>query len=202
MAGDGPGEQAVFFAGAAADIVDQQRALAPRPTIRHNPAMGQLAADNAGDHIAGKIGLRVFRESLLRTAAFEKCPHIRHAAMVDIAIRRSEAPDFGIGGKGLFHIQMDQLLQVQPQTIAIGADDHIGTCAGLVRKIAVRIADAVIGLAVNGGDVDLFSRGFDEAGSAVGALGEKRSGGEESDARCGQDIAPGGLHGRNVAKGT
>lgn len=201
MAGNGPCEQAVFFAGAAADIVDQQRPFAPRLAVRNNPAMGQLAANDAGDNIAGQIGLGLLRERLLRTAAFEEGPHIRHAAMVDIAIRRLEPPDFGIGGKGLFHIAMDKRLQIEPQTIAIGTDNNIGAGPRFARKITVGIADAVIGLTVNCGHSNLTARGFDKARRPAVALREQRGGDKQANARSGQKSAPGGLHGRNVAEG-
>ena len=163
MAGDWPRENTVFLLRAAADIVDQQRALALL-AVRNNPAMRELAADDAGDNIAGQIGLGLLGKRLLRPAAFEEGSHIRHAAMIDIAIRRPQPPDFGIGGKGLFHVEMDQLLQVKAQPVAIGADDDIGTGSRPARKVAFGIADAVIGLAVDGGHADLVARRFDKAG--------------------------------------
>ena len=200
MAGDRPGENSVFLLRAASDIVDQQRALALL-AVRDNPAMGQLAADDAGDDIAGQIGLRFLRKGLLRPVAFEECPHVRNAAVIDIAIRFTESPDLGIGGKGLFHIQMDQLLQVKVQPVAIGPDDHIGACSRFPWKIAIGIVDAVIGLAVNGGYSNLTACGLDKARGAGSALGEQKGGSEEGDACDSHEIAASMLHWWSLEEG-
>ena len=45
--------------------------------------------------------------------------------MINVTIRCAKAPDVGIGRKSLFHIQVDQLLQVEIQSVTMGTDDDI-----------------------------------------------------------------------------
>ena len=94
---------------------------------------------------------------------FEEGLEVRDAAVVDVFVRRGEVPVLRVGGKGSFHVLVDELLQI-PAEGAVAADDLIRADAGIGRHVAPWVVE----LHISGVIADLLmgtvQRGMDEAG--------------------------------------
>jgi hypothetical protein len=65
--------------------------------------------------------------------------------MVDVRVGMIEAPFVRISGEPGAHVGIDEGLQVEPEGVAIGADNHIGARALRARYVAVRKGQLRIG---------------------------------------------------------
>src|SRR5215510_16574668 len=113
MADDLPREQYVFNPRAGAYIVDDGVALrAFDLDLTDNPDVRQSGRHIPGDHVAGQIIFRVFRDRSGLALAVEPCHQIGHSAMIDVGVGSARAPFLGIFREVLIHVLVQFFLQI------------------------------------------------------------------------------------------
>lgn len=101
--------------------------------------MRKLPCDGAGDEIARDVVLFVFRHLHGDPASLEIGLKVGHSAVVNISIRPLEAPDFRIFGEVLFHVLMDELLEIKALDSQC-SDYDIGADSFFLRNVTAGIA--------------------------------------------------------------
>jgi hypothetical protein len=166
--------QNIFFPGASANIVDQQRCAEHTGSVGYDPDVRQCAADEAGHNIARAPILGARRQGKLFAMPGQKHLQIGHAAVINVAVCGLQTPFFGVSRKGRFHIGIDQGLQIKAKGIAIGADDDVGAHAFAARHIAIGEGEARIGGVVGGGHTNLLARRRNQGSRAPPGLRKTR----------------------------
>jgi hypothetical protein len=124
---------------------------------------GQFASDGAGDEITGAVVGGVLGDGQGGFLALEEGLEVRHAAVVDVFIRRAEAPVLRVGGKGTLHVLVDELLQIEAEG-AVAADDFVRADAGVGGHIATGVIELHIGGIVADTLAGAVQCGMDETG--------------------------------------
>jgi len=142
---------------AVADVVDDGHLHADGSEDTY---VGQTGVETPGDDVAyfewgrefiagdGNFGCPELGSGAL-PVGFE----VEDAAMVDAGVGSVFAPSFAgrVDVEGAKHVFVDQLLQVEGEGVAGGADDDVGADAGLARDVAVGVGDAgVVGVVAEG----------------------------------------------------
>lgn len=96
VAGDGVGEEVVVFTSAAADVVDDEWGAVGIFLVGDDHDVGAIAGDGAGDKVAGEVFAFVFGDFEGNAASLEVGAEVGDAAVVDVFVRASEAPDSGV----------------------------------------------------------------------------------------------------------
>jgi hypothetical protein len=86
--------------------------------------------------------------------------------VIDVFVGAFEAPDFRVLGEVLFHVLVNQLLEIEVE-LAEGADDDVGANSAFLRDISIGIFESNVRAIISRGDPDLFEGRVDEPG-AVG----------------------------------
>ena len=141
--------------------------------------MRQIARQHPGHQIAGAIVFGAVGNGNGPALACEPGLQIRHATMVDVAVRRTQAPVLRIFREVRAHVLVDQPLQIH----ALGAkraDHHIGTHAARNGHIPTGVGDARVSRVVVDGHADLLPRRADQCarrrrGRGWVASGRRRS---------------------------
>lgn len=170
MAGEGEEEEAVFLGGAAANVVDDEGGAVGGFFIGDDHDVGELTGDGAGDEVAGEVVGFLLGDGKGVALALEVGAEVGDAAVVDAAVGALEAPDFWVGGEVGFHVEMDELLEVEAR-FSERADGDVGTDASVVGDVAIGVGKGDVSGVVAGGDADAGAGGGDDLLS-LGCLGE------------------------------
>ena len=171
MAGEGEGEEVVVFDRAAADVVDDEGLAVAGEAVGDDHDVGAVAAEGAGDDVAGEVVGLLFGHGEGEAAALEKDAEVGDAAVVDVGVGLSQAPDFRVGGEVGAHVEVDELLEVEAGGVAEGADDDVGADAALAGDVAAGVFERDVGGVVAGGHADLGAGGGDEGEGFRGDFG-------------------------------
>ena len=130
------GKENVLLLRTCPDVMqDEGRTIRAKP-VRHDAHMRQVAGQRLGYDITGQIGDWTLRQWHFGSDPRKQRLQVRHPAMVYAAVWCSKAPERGVGRKIGWHVAVDRKLQVDPPTIAQGADHHIGADPPVGRQVA------------------------------------------------------------------
>lgn len=170
MADDLVGEEDVFFLGAGADVVDDERGGAGF-FVGHDADVEQAGIEAPGNDVTGLVGGGGGVGGRQREVlAFEVAHEVGHASVIDVFVGAFESPCFGIDREVIGHVLVDLLLQVGAGG-ADGAHDDIGADAGAQRDVAAGVGEFHVTRIVTGGDADLGTRALHDARGGVGGGG-------------------------------
>ena len=125
--------------------MDDERGSISRLAVAHDHDMRKASRDQAGHEVSGLVVGRLLRHRKRPALALEEALQVRNAPVVDVSVRRLEAPVLRIGIEVRLHVFVDELLQIAPLRIAHRTDHHIDADALLARNISVRIGELLIG---------------------------------------------------------
>lgn len=156
--------EAVFFAGALADVVDDEGETLGVFFVADDHDVRQVGRDGAGDEVAREedVFCEGFIEGDFLMFTDEKGDEVRDATVVDVLVGPFESPVFRISAKAGQHVLMDEFLQVEGGAFAQGANNDIGADSFFPWDIAAGIGEGGVGGIVADGNADLFARGGDD----------------------------------------
>ena len=183
MSGEWELEEAVLTFRPLADVVDDPGRGAAIRCRNDDGDVWEVRGHGAGDEITGQIVGSVLCDGQRGTTPLEKRLQIRHAAVVDVFVGRFEAPDFRIGGKGAFHVLMDEFLQVEAER-SVTANDFIRADAGIGGDITIWVIQPHISRLVTNRELRALHRGLHETfgeGRCCLRMAEADAGKEEAE---------------------
>ena len=163
-----------LFARALTDIVYQQRQTLRAALVRDNADMIEVAWQFQSDQIA-RIERRRNPVGESGTFAAQKNLQIADPPVVDVGVGACEPPAAGVVAKRGAHVGIHERLQVEPEGVAVGADDDVGADAALARDVTAGKGKLDIGRVLNESDTDLRAGGGDK-GSCGHLSRQHRSG--------------------------
>lgn len=183
MPGERIGQERIFLAGAATDIVDHEGNPGGGLAIADDHDVRKIARQEAGDEIAGQVTGKIIggmRQTI--GAAGEEFLEVRDAAVVDVFIGTGKTPDFRVEGEVFLHILMDGLLEIEGKSVAEGTDDDIRTDAALAGYVAAGISKDDVSRIIDESDADLATGGLDHIERPGGNLsGSNGTAGQKSE---------------------
>jgi len=156
-------EETILALRTLTDVVDDPGALAAVWGGDDEGDVGQSASDGTSDEVAGEVVGGILGDGQGGFLALEEGLEIWHAAVVDVFVRRAEAPVLRVGGKGALHVLVDEFLQIEAER-PVAADDLIGTDAGVGGHIAAGVVELHVGGIVANALAGAVERGMDEPG--------------------------------------
>jgi hypothetical protein len=169
-------EEAGFFLGAAADVVDDVGCVVGGLAVGDDHDVREFARDGAGDEVTGEVVGFVGAGGEGVALAIEVGAEVGDAAVVDVGVGFGEVPLLGIFGEVAGHVFVEELLEVLVEGGTEGADDDVGADAAVEGDVAVGVGDFGVGGVVGEGFADLGAGGDDE-GEGGGGCGGAGGGG-------------------------
>jgi hypothetical protein len=137
-------EKNIFFLCPMPDIVDHKRHFIGCLSVGHDTDVEDTLAEIPGNKISRMVVLRIFRDLNGCTATLEKLHQIRNSSVVDIRIRRLQAPLPGIVRKVGFHVLVYELLKIDIE-LPKRSDENVCATAGFDRDVSLGIFKSHVG---------------------------------------------------------